>query len=539
MKRLISILIGLFLAGLLTVNFMAFGSGKFSRYLTEGSRSLVRLSMIEQKQFLRLELNTAMRGLYQPLVREMMIQRSSTSSHRQMADWLAKRPEISISFLLGKDGCLIQLPREVDRTSLDTTFSKHLKAWTEGKLPLLNDRFFGGQGKWINLNTTSGARDGLLLLPLATDLSKDTAICIVFEPTWLVERLPSLLDSVRQNWMTFIWKAGRRGKDYDLGFGVYSAKDTIYWWGDTQPTPKDESYNSDAVSITDVTIAPAFKLGVIFGEKQFYNTVSRSSKAFLALILVNSFGLFTVIVLSMILIKMARRLSRRNQIALGHLAHSVKTPVARLQLAADILEEGQVSSPDEEHKIIQTVSSECRQLRRAVENAALSLEGGKIAIHKEPGDLAALVRETADAWKQSFDQAGIRLVVEGVEKPLQVLFDRDKLRLALDNLIDNALRHTYLNLKNLKPEDAVVTAVLRSESKSISLSVCDSGAGIPKSDMKNVFKRFSRSRKDPLTGVSGLGLGLALVKEIVEGHGGKVRVEGTGNGARFLIEIPK
>jgi len=331
---------------------------------------------------------------------------------------------------------------------------------------------------------------------------------------------------------------GRQGS-----FGLLRGNDTIWWWGDRDVTIINEQYDYNnkewhhpgwVIPISGVNVTIVGK-----GEELASTvTVEKASKLLERLLReIVVIGLVFIYLLGFSLV-LANRQSRRNQIALGHLAHSVKTPVARLQLAADILEGGQVSSPEEERKIIQTVSGECRQLRRAVENAALTMEGGKIAIHKEPGDLAELVKETVDTWQQSFDQAGIKLSVEGVDKPLQASFDREKLKLALDNLVDNALRHTYLNLKKLKPGQAFVALSVHHEDTKISVSVTDAGAGIPKADMKHVFKRFSHSGKDPLTGVSGLGLGLALVKEIVEGHGGKVKVEtAQGGGAKFVIQM--
>jgi signal transduction histidine kinase len=537
-KSLLTILFALILTSIISLHLSGIRITKLRAFLLQGSPGLVRLSMIEQKQFLRLELVTAMRGLYQPLTYELLHGEYQTLNLHQRILLLNNRPELSSSFLVAKDGGVAQISESIELQSLDSAMSKVLKTWSEGELPHEEERFFGARGKWIHLKTSKGNRDGLMLIPLASENAHDTAVCILFEPKWLIDRLPSLFDSVRVNWLTFPWKEKNRSKEYDFGFGVFSPTDTLYWWGDNKPTVEDEDYQRDAVSVTEVTIAPEYNLGVIFGEKRFYNQVTASSRGVAIFIIFNVIGLLAVIALLVAFLLLVRSQSTRNQIALGHLAHSVKTPVARLQLAADILEGGQVSSPEEERKVIQTVSGECRQLRRAVENAALSLEGGKIALHKEPGDLASLVIETTDAWRQSFDQVGIRLVVEGLEKPVQALFDRDKIRLALDNLIDNALRHTYLNLNNLKAEPALVTVSLKSEERSIALSVSDSGAGIPAAEIKNVFKRFSRSGKDPLTGVSGLGLGLALVKEIVERHGGKVKAESAEvGGAKFLIQM--
>jgi len=383
----------------------------------------------------------------------------------------------------------------------------------------------------------------------------NAVVGLVLDDQWYLKQVPSLLDSLTHENSAILFMAPQppdtqwlkvsdpyraANNEWKQTIGVIKEQDTLWWFGDPNvkiyrgpPKPGENAGYRNKTEPFDLEIL----IKIEFPEKA--KELFAGQKIVKWLFPAMEIGIQVILAIIIFMFVAYRQQMKRNQIALGHLAHSVKTPVARLQLAADILEGGQVSTPEEERKIIQTVSGECRQLRRAVENAALSLEGGKIAIHKETGDLAELVRETTAAWQQSFDQVGIRLAVEGVDKPMQFSFDRDKLRLALDNLIDNALRHTYLNLKKLASDGATVTVALKSEGKSLLLSVSDSGAGIPQADMKQVFKRFSRSGKDPLTGVSGLGLGLALVKEIAEGHGGKVRVEEANKrGACFTLELP-
>lgn len=433
---------------------------------------------------------------------------------------------------------LDSLKRKLDDRSKKSTGGRSLHGRT----------LIGGLNKFRTVESATGSYP-ILARYVGTYYSNRATeiIGIILDQDWYIEQIPTRLDSLARDNQVIAFMSPYApdtldpsqdpyacpNGDWKQTLGVVHGNDTLWWYGDRSarkkvlnggPMSYDDRFDVKIYSITEFLLYP--------------NEIKNRIKVFTWIEWLVEFNILLLLTLLGYGFYSSRRQSRRNQIALGHLAHSVKTPVARLQLAADILEEGQVSSPDEERKVIQTVSGECRQLRRAVENAALTMEGGKIVIHKEPGDLAGLVRETTEAWRQSFDQVGIRLVVEGVEKPLRASFDRDKLHLALDNLIDNALRHTYLNLKNLKPGQAFVTLSVHHEETKISVSVTDSGAGIPQADMKNVFKRFSRSSKDPLTGVSGLGLGLALVKEIVEGHGGKVRVEQKERGgSKFIVNL--
>ncbi len=369
----------------------------------------------------------------------------------------------------------------------------------------------------------------------------------VLDEDWYIQQIPARCDSLARDNLTLAFMSPYApdtldpnidpyacpNGDWKQTLGVVHGKDTLWWYGDRtavstsfgkQPIHYDDDFDIGIYSITQFLIYPK----KITDRIKLFTWIAWIAEAnVLLLISLLFYGYY-----------FSRKQSRLNRIALGHLSHSVKTPVARLQLAADLLEGSQFSSPEEERKVISTVSGECRQLRRAVENAAHSLEGGKVVIHKEPDELTALIRETALAWQTSFDQAGVRLVVEGLEKPMPAAFDRDKLRLALDNLIDNALRHTMQNLKNLPQGAAVVTIGLQTDDKRIAVSVADFGTGIPASERGNLFKRFGRSGQDPLTGVSGLGLGLSIVKEIVDGHSGKIRVEDApGGGAKFIVEL--
>ena len=348
-----------------------------------------------------------------------------------------------------------------------------------------------------------------------------------------------ILDSLYDDDDSNSWEdnPSRQKENYGRAYGVLLESDTLWWWGDKSepifetlgPWDTDEWRHSGIIYLMD-------GVGLKIEIRAMLNPVVPEIRR-ATILLARIYQVGTVLVLLALIalvysIILIRKRSRRNQIALAHLAHAVKTPVARLKLAAETFTEGRVASPEEERLLMKAVGRESDRLDRAVKNAALSLEKGRRTFELVEGDLAGVVREIAESWKPAFDQAGIGLKVEVMEN-LKVRIDAEMVGVMVDNLIDNALRHT-----RMKGEGSV-TISLRSEAGSAILTVDDSGAGIPKSQRGSIFKLMGHSAVDPRTGAAGLGLGLALVKEIAEGHKGKVEVvDSSTGGARFVVRLP-
>jgi signal transduction histidine kinase len=111
------------------------------------------------------------------------------------------------------------------------------------------------------------------------------------------------------------------------------------------------------------------------------------------------------------------------------------------------------------------------------------------------------------------------------------LIDPDRFRQVLSNLLSNALQHT--------PEGGKVTVSITSENTSLSISVIDTGSGIPEEDLERVFTRFYRSDPSRSRATGGSGLGLSIAKSLVERQGGNIHVHSTaGEGSTFTIDFP-
>ena len=209
-------------------------------------------------------------------------------------------------------------------------------------------------------------------------------------------------------------------------------------------------------------------------------------------------------------------------------AHELRTPLMAIQATIEAIVDG-VFEPDEER--LGTIDAEVQRLSRLVD-ALLKLsrlENRKIPMNKKRLDLGELLTDIIGTHEAYVHESGLDLVFEA-EEGVEVFGDADMLRQATANLISNAVRYT--------PEGTITVRVERGETMA-SISVADTGIGLSPEECKMVFSRFWRGDAGRNRAQGGLGIGLSVVKEIVDRHNGWVRVEGEkGVGATFTIFIP-
>jgi signal transduction histidine kinase len=162
------------------------------------------------------------------------------------------------------------------------------------------------------------------------------------------------------------------------------------------------------------------------------------------------------------------------------------------------------------------------------------IEEGRYDFTPHKTDIAALVAHVTDSFREQAKAAGVKLMVKKPRTktriPLVVL-DAEKIEMALSNLIDNAIRYN-------KPNGTVEVSLAR-EVHLVRIKVADTGVGIPARQKEQLFSRFFRGDNVVKMQVQGFGLGLYIVKNIVERHGGTVTVESKENeGAAFTVTLP-
>ncbi len=216
----------------------------------------------------------------------------------------------------------------------------------------------------------------------------------------------------------------------------------------------------------------------------------------------------------------------------GDVAHELRTPLMAMQATVEAMQDG-VLPADDEH--LEVVASEVRRLSRLID-AMLKLsrlENGATELKAERTDLVYLVRSLVSSQHQLFHEKGLhlRFVDETPHGELYADVDPDLLREAIVNLMSNAMRYTNA--------DGWVKVSLRQERSDVLIAVQDTGIGIAKEDIPQTFARFWRSDVSRERVSGGLGVGLAITKEIVDRHNGTILVESElGRGTTFTLRIP-
>ena len=210
-------------------------------------------------------------------------------------------------------------------------------------------------------------------------------------------------------------------------------------------------------------------------------------------------------------------------------AHELRTPLMAIQSTVEAMVDG-VFAPDEER--LETVNSEVQRLSRLVD-AILKLsrlENRSTPMKKEVVDVGELIAGIVATHEAFVADSGLTLAYE-MERGVRVLGDADMIRQATANLISNAVRYT--------PEGGRITVRVKRGDIMASIAVEDTGIGLSPDEAKMVFSRFWRADAGRTRESGGLGIGLSVVKEIVERHNGWVQVEGRkGEGACFTIHVP-
>jgi two-component system CheB/CheR fusion protein len=228
-----------------------------------------------------------------------------------------------------------------------------------------------------------------------------------------------------------------------------------------------------------------------------------------------------------------RDANRRKDEFLAALSHELRNPLTPVRNCLYVLSEKGAKS-EQGRRAMETIDRQITQLARLVDDLldVTRIVTGKIQLRLEHAEVADLVRRTLQDHRTSLERRGIRLMSRLEPGPFWVKADPVRLTQALSNLLGNAEKFT--------PRGGGVEVVLRRNDRRLNLTVRDSGVGIAPDMIAHVFEPFTQAPQTLDRARGGLGLGLALVKEIVELLGGTVSVRsgGVGQGTEFVVSLP-
>ena len=241
-----------------------------------------------------------------------------------------------------------------------------------------------------------------------------------------------------------------------------------------------------------------------------------------------------LVIAALFQIRREQELSLLRTDFVSSVSHQLRTPLAQIRMFGETLLLGRVRSEEEQKRSLEIIVKESQRLTHQVDNVLLFSRAQRQDVHlsPEPLLLAPFIRDALESFCPVAEAQDCR-VEASLDEELVAVADPPALRQVILNLLENAVKYG--------PASQIVDVKLREGSPgTVRLEVEDEGAGIPADQRDKVFTPYARLDRDRDSGIAGSGIGLAVVKELVQRQGGSVWVEGArSGGARFVVELPE
>jgi signal transduction histidine kinase/tetratricopeptide (TPR) repeat protein len=278
---------------------------------------------------------------------------------------------------------------------------------------------------------------------------------------------------------------------------------------------------------------PPWRLDFFRGETGSIGTMDiRKSFYFwtiLTLIIVLTFG--AVLIVRTIAQEM--EILKMKSDFVSSVSHEFKTPLTSIQALLERLREGKVKDPAKTAQYLSFLSRDTERLTHLVKNVLdfSKIEEGKKEYEFIETGMPQFLREQIDAFQKDRIQEEVKVHARIPEDIPPLSIDREAVSQALNNLFDNAVKFS--------PGKKEIDVSVRKSAENVTIEVRDQGIGIPKNEQDKIFNKFYQGQNASTQSVKGTGLGLTLVKHIIEAHGGKIQVESVvGKGSVFSLIFP-
>lgn len=211
-------------------------------------------------------------------------------------------------------------------------------------------------------------------------------------------------------------------------------------------------------------------------------------------------------------------------------SHELRTPLTSAMLMTELIQEG--GTPEELDEYWRTLKSELNRQKILIDRLLMAgrLESGMMKLEVKPMDLIPILEESMMAVKPIASKRRIGLILSPPQSPVQILGDKSGLQQVFINLINNAAKFS--------PEGGSVNIRISESGDEVLIDIIDSGVGIPQDAVAHLFERFYRARNVTIAEIPGSGIGLYIVKTIVDELGGKIEVSSVINeGTTFTLHL--
>ena len=221
-----------------------------------------------------------------------------------------------------------------------------------------------------------------------------------------------------------------------------------------------------------------------------------------------------------------------------NLSHELKTPIFAIQGYVDTLLDGALDNNEVNRRFLGNASKNVDRLVNLLEDLdeITKIESGEYVLTKKSFIVQQLIREVFESLSLRADNKKIKCLIKpGCEEPLMVFADKEKIRMVLINLVDNAIKYG-------KQQGTIEASVYKLDSKNVLLEISDDSYGISEDHLPRIFERFYRTDMARDREVGGSGLGLSIVKHIVEAHGSTIHVRSkveVGTTFGFILPVGK
>jgi signal transduction histidine kinase len=225
-------------------------------------------------------------------------------------------------------------------------------------------------------------------------------------------------------------------------------------------------------------------------------------------------------------------LARLKSDFVSNVSHELRTPLSLIRLYAETLEMGRLTSPEKYQEYYRIIRKESERLTALINNILdfSRIEAGRKEYDFRETDMSELVHNTLDSYRYQLEQSGFQFE-EKIDEVPPLRVDREAMARSLLNLVNNALKYSQ--------DRKFIGVNLYRHNGSVKLEVVDQGIGIPHDEQQKIFEKFYRVGDPLVHNTKGSGLGLSLVRHIVQAHGGEVSVDSTpGQGSKFTIALP-